>query len=139
MADGVPVTAMHQKDSNHEPLYVNSTMSKPGVGGDPVVSRSDVVPKETIQDSHEYMEMKAIAHPGIPPNHQTSPPGNFSSPNPIQSACASSLQGGSTSDAILQQKLNSCDGGYIFCTVPLTFPQRGIATMSIDSVITTYL
>nr|XP_054761050.1 uncharacterized protein LOC129267361 [Lytechinus pictus] len=67
MADGVSVTAMHQKDSNHEPLYVNSTMSKPCVGGDPVVSRSDVVPKQTIQDSHEYMEMKAIAHTGVSP------------------------------------------------------------------------
>nr|XP_054760636.1 uncharacterized protein LOC129266886 [Lytechinus pictus] len=130
---------MHQKDSNNEPLYANSTMSQPGVGGDPAVSRSDVVPKQTTHDSHEYMEMKPIAHPGIPPNHQTSEPGNFSSLNPTQSACASSLQGGSTSDAILQQMLNSCDGGYLSCSGPTTFPNRGIASESIDSVITTYL
>ncbi|XP_041470198.1 uncharacterized protein LOC121419802 [Lytechinus variegatus] len=139
MADGVPVTAMHQTDSNHEPLYANSIMSTPGVGGDSAVSRSDVVPQQPIQDSHEYMEMKAIAHPGIPANHQTNLPGNSSSLNPTKSACASSLQGGSTLDAILQQTLNSCDGGYISSSVPLTFPKRGIATESIDSVITTYL
>ncbi|XP_041470773.1 uncharacterized protein LOC121420265 [Lytechinus variegatus] len=130
---------MHQKDSNHEPLYANSTMSKPGVGGDPAVSRSDVVAKQTIQDSHEYMEMKAIADPGISPNHQTTLPDNSSSLHPTQSACASNLKGGSTSDAILQQNLNSCDGGYISCSVPLTFHKRGVATESIDSVITTYL
>ncbi|XP_041470563.1 uncharacterized protein LOC121420096 [Lytechinus variegatus] len=130
---------MHQKDSNHEPLYANSTMSKPGVGGDPAISRSDVVAKQPIQDSHEYMEMKAIAHPGIPANHQTNPPGNSSSLHPTQPVCASSLQGGSTSDAILQQTLNSCDGGYLSCTGPTTFPKRGIASESIDSVITTYL
>ncbi|XP_063959106.1 uncharacterized protein LOC135154844 [Lytechinus pictus] len=140
MAHGVSVTAMHQKYSNHEPLYVNSTMTKPGVGGDPVLSRSDVVPKQLIQDAHEYMEMKPMSHTGVPPNHQASPPGNPSSLHPTQLAWASSLKGGSTSDAILQQKLDSCDGGYISCSGPRTFlPQQGIALESPDSVITTYL
>ncbi|XP_041470080.1 uncharacterized protein LOC121419687 [Lytechinus variegatus] len=134
-ADGVSVTAM-QQDLNHEPLYENSTMSKPSVGGDPPVSRSDVVPKQPIQDSHEYMEMMPISLPRISSNHQTSQLGNSSSLNPKQSAYDSSLQGDSTLDIIL----NSCDVGYISCNSgPATFPQQGIALKIPDSVITTYL
>ncbi|XP_063959105.1 uncharacterized protein LOC135154843 [Lytechinus pictus] len=138
-ADGVSMTIIHQKDSNQEPAHADFTMSKPGVAGDPAVSRSDVVPKQPIQDSHEYMEMKPISLPRIPPNHQTSPPGNSSSLNPTQPARDSSLQawqGASTLDIIL----NSRDGGYISCNSgPTTFSQRGIALESPDSVITTYL
>ncbi|XP_063959165.1 uncharacterized protein LOC135154872 [Lytechinus pictus] len=138
-ADGVSMTTIHLKDSNQEPAHADFTMSNPGVCGDPAVSRSDVVPKQPIQDAHVYMEMKPISLPTIPSNHQTSPPGNFSSLNPTQPACDSSLQawqGGSTLDIIL----NSCDGGYISCSGPTTFlPQQGIALESPDSVITTYL